>query len=46
MIYDEISLPAKLQYRLSRARRIVENSFGIMSSRFWIIEKVIPLAPE
>lgn len=33
-------------YRLSRARRIVENAFGIMASRFQIYMKPISLAPE
>lgn len=33
-------------YRLSRARRIVENAFGLLASRFRIFEKPIPLSPE
>ena len=33
-------------YRLSRARRIVENAFGILSNRFRIYECPIPLSPE
>ena len=33
-------------YRLSRVRRIVENVFGILSSRFRIFQKPIQLEPE
>lgn len=33
-------------YRLSRARRISENAFGILVSKFRIFEKPIPLKPE
>ncbi|KAJ8958212.1 hypothetical protein NQ314_006437 [Rhamnusium bicolor] len=33
-------------YRLSRARRIVEYAFGILVSRFRVVEKPIALCPE
>jgi len=33
-------------YRLSRARRVVEQAFGIMSQRFRVLGRPMPLAPE
>lgn len=33
-------------YRLSRARRVVENAFGLITSRFRVLNTVIALSPE
>lgn len=33
-------------YRLSRVRRISENAFGILASKFRIFERPIPLIPH
>lgn len=37
---------AIFNYRLSKARRVVENAFGIMSARFRVFRKPINLKPE
>ena len=35
-----------LNYRLSRARRIVENAFGILANRFCVFMTTIHLSPD
>ena len=47
--YSQISLTTEkriFNYRLSRARRIVENAFGIMANRFRVFMSPIGIGPE
>jgi len=45
-VYPKGSLQRIFNYRLSRARRVVENVFGISSSIFRVLRKPILLEPE
>lgn len=45
-IYDKGNEKRVFNYRLSRARRVVENAFGIMSSIFRIFRRPMLLNPE
>lgn len=45
-VYPKGSLQRIFNYRLSRARRVVENAFGISSSIFRVLRKPILLEPE
>lgn len=45
-VYDKSNPERIFNYRLSRARRIVKNVFGIMASVFRILRKPMLLQPE
>lgn len=45
-IYPKGSVERIFNYRLSRARRVVENVFGIMASVFRVLRKPMLLEPE
>lgn len=45
-IYDKGSPQRIFNYRLSRARRVVENAFGIISSVFRVLRKPMLLQPD
>ncbi|KAG8311342.1 uncharacterized protein LOC124371719 [Homalodisca vitripennis] len=44
--HEQGSKPRIFNYRLSRARRIVENTFGIMASVFRVLRKPMLLQPD
>lgn len=45
-VHEKGSVARIFNYRLSRARRIVENVFGIMAAVFRVFRKPMPLEPE
>jgi len=45
-VYDKGNEKGVFNYRLSRARRVVENAFGIISSVFRVFRRPMLLNPE
>lgn len=45
-VYNKGSMERIFNYRLSRARRVIENVFGILSAIFRVLRKPILLSPE
>ena len=44
--HPKSSIERNLKYRICRARRVVENVFGLASSVFRVLRKTVLLEPE